>query len=333
VTAWSGSAFAGDDQPPRAAAKPAAAAPSSPAQAARDDIKATLGFVPAFLNDVPDVALPGAWMEMKSLQMNPNTALSPKVKELIGLAVSAQVPCKYCTYAHTEFAKLGGATKAEIGEAVMVGSLVRHWSTVVQGQQTDLAKFKAEVRGWLDHWKKMMAGKAPAPAPIAVTDQASALRDIQQTFGSVPDFMRKFPPEALPGAWLEFRDMQVGKTALSGKDKSLIGIAVSAQVPCRFCLAADTEFARAEGATEREIAEAIGMSAITRHWSTYLNGSQTDEAAFKRDIDKLVRGAKKAAAAKPAPVAAAPAAPAKPAQPKAGATPAAALQAQRPAAR
>jgi AhpD family alkylhydroperoxidase len=167
---------------------------------------------------------------------------------------------------------------------------------------------------------------------VAVTDATSAMRDIQQTFGSVPEFMRKFPPEALPGAWLEFRDIQIGKTALSSKDKSLIGIAVAAQVPCRFCLAADTEFARAEGASEREIAEAIGMSAITRHWSTFLNGVQTDEAAFKRDVDKLVRGVKKAAA-KPAPVAAAPAQPAVPAQPKAGATPPAALQAQRPAAR
>jgi AhpD family alkylhydroperoxidase len=51
---------------------------------------------------------------MKTLQLNPGTALSGKVKELIGLAVAAQVPCRYCTYAHTEFARLDGASEREI---------------------------------------------------------------------------------------------------------------------------------------------------------------------------------------------------------------------------
>jgi AhpD family alkylhydroperoxidase len=328
VMAWSASAFAGDDQPPKKEAKPAAQ-PPGPAQAARDDIKAMFGFVPGFLNDMPDSALPGAWDEMKNMQMSPKTALPGKIKELIGLAVSAQVPCKYCVYAHTEFAELNGATKQEVGEALVMASLARHWSTVLQGQQTDLAKFKAEIRGWLDHVRKLASGKAPAPRPIQVVDAQTAMQDIQQTFGSVPDFIRKFPPEALPGAWREMRDVEMNPgTALSGKYKSLIGLAVAAQVPCRFCLAADTEFARMEGATEREISEAIAMSAITRHWSTYLNGAQTDEAAFKRDVDKLVRAAKKQAAKAAQPVAAAP----KPAAPVASAaSPAAAVQATAPA--
>ena len=72
---------------------------------------------------------------------------------------------------------------------------------------------------------------------------------------------------------------------------------MASQIPCRFCLAADTEFAKLEGATEREIDEAIAMAALTRHWSTYFNGMQTDEAAFKRDIDKIVRNVKKQMAA------------------------------------
>lgn len=310
VISWSGSALAGDDAPKAgkpAAGKPAAQ-PAGPAQTARDDIKSMFGFVPGFLNDMPDSALPGAWEEMKALQMNPNTALPGKIKELIGLAVAAQVPCKYCVYAHTEFAELNGATRQEVQEAVVMASLARHWSTVLQGQQTDLGKFKAEVRGWLDHGRKQAAGQAPAPSPVQVSDASSAMKDIQQTMGSVPEFIRKFSSEALPGAWKEMRDVEMNpKTALSGKHKSLIGLAVAAQIPCRFCLAADTEFARAEGATDREIAEAIAMSAITRHWSTYLNGMQTDEGAFKRDVDKLVRAAKKHAARAPQPVAAAPA--------------------------
>jgi hypothetical protein len=34
------------------------------------------------------------------------------------------------------------------------------------------------------------------------------------------------------------------------------------------------------------------MAAVTRHWSTFLQGSQQDEAQFRRDINQLVKNAK-----------------------------------------
>jgi len=273
-------------------------ADSGSAKAAREDIKSSFGFVPRFLDSMPDSALPGAWAEMKGLQMNPNTALPGKIKELIGLAVAAQVPCAYCVYAHTEFAELFGASKDEVGEAVVMASLTRHWSTVVQGQQTDLGKFKAEIAKLVERMKASAAHPARAEAPAAVMDAEAAREQIQRMFGAVPGFLQRFPDAALPGAWTEMRDVEMSPTtALSGKHKSLIGLAVASQIPCRFCLAADTEFARLEGATEAEIQEAIAMAAITRHWSTYLNGTQQDLPQFRREIDRLIAGAKKQMAA------------------------------------
>ena len=79
--------------------------------------------------------------------MGPNTAIPPKYKELIGLAVASQIPCQYCIYGHTKGAEKDGATTDEIREAIAVGALIRMWSTVVQGNQTDFAKFKATVDG------------------------------------------------------------------------------------------------------------------------------------------------------------------------------------------
>ena len=38
------------------------------------------------------------------------------------------------------------------------------------------------------------------------------------------------------------------------------------------------------------------MAAITRHWSTYLNGIQTDEAKFRGEIDQIVQNVKATAA-------------------------------------
>jgi AhpD family alkylhydroperoxidase len=278
------------------AAGAARAAEPKPADATRADIQKTLGFVPQFFLQMPELALPGTWDEMKSLQLNPGTALPGKVKELIGLAVAAQVPCKYCIYAHTEFAKLNGASEAEVGEAVAMAAITRHWSTYLNGIQTDDAKFRAEITRLTDGARKAAASKTPAPKPMNVTDGASALADITQTLGFAPEFFKRFPDVARAGAWREFRDVQLNpSSALPGKYKELIGLAVASQVPCRFCVVAHTEFAKLNGATDAEINEAIAMAAFTRNMSTELNGLLVDEAQFRRDVDKLVKGAKAAA--------------------------------------
>ena len=54
---------------------PRAALATPEADGARADIQKTFGFVPGFLKLVPDLALPGAWMEFKALEVSPNTAL------------------------------------------------------------------------------------------------------------------------------------------------------------------------------------------------------------------------------------------------------------------
>jgi len=289
-----------------AAAAPRVAGATSEADAARADIQKTIGFVPGMFKLVPDFALPGAWQEMKSLHLNPATALPGKYKELTALAVAAQIPCEYCIYAHTEFAKLNGATDAEISEAVAMGALTRKWSTWLNGIQTDENKFRAEIGQLVANMKKMMASGAmagPPAKPAPVMDGMSALKQVEQSFGFTPDFLRRYPQEGLAGAWTEMRDLEMNPaTAIPGKYKSLIGLAVSAQVPCKFCVIADTEFAKLEGATDREVGEAIAMAGLVRHWSTIVNGRQADKVAFKKDINRLVAGAKKhmAAATMPA---------------------------------
>jgi AhpD family alkylhydroperoxidase len=271
------------------------------AAAAKADIQKTLGFVPQFFTKLPEPMLAGAWEEMKTLQMNPHTALTGRSKELIGLGVAAQVPCKYCIYAHTEFARLNGASEAQVGEAVAMAALTRHWSTYLNGIQTDETKFRAEIAKIVDNVKKASAApKGSAPAPVAVTDGASALKEATQMLGYVPEFLRAFPDEARAGAWKQFRDVQVSpSTALTGKDKELVGLAVASQIPCRFCIIAHTEFAKLNGATDAEIHEAIAMAALTREFSTVLNGLQIDEPQFRRDIDRLVRAASGPKAARP----------------------------------
>jgi AhpD family alkylhydroperoxidase len=122
-----------------------ASAQDASAQAAYRDIEQTLGSVPSFFKAFPEPGIAGAWNEFKAVQLNPNTKLNGKTKELIGLAVSAQIPCQYCIYFHTAAAKLNGATDEEIREAVAMAAIVRHWSTVLNGMQVDQAQFKRET--------------------------------------------------------------------------------------------------------------------------------------------------------------------------------------------
>jgi AhpD family alkylhydroperoxidase len=137
---------------------------------------------------------------------------------------------------------------------------------------------------------------------MAVTDGKTALDEAKQSFGVVPEFLRRYPQEGLAGAWTELRDVEMNpSSAIPGKYKSLIGLAVAAQIPCRFCTVADTEFAKLEGASERELAEAVAMAGLTRHWSTILNGRQVDKAAFRKDVSRLVAAARKHMAGSPSP--------------------------------
>jgi AhpD family alkylhydroperoxidase len=117
------------------------------AEATYADIEATLGGVPSFVKLFPKAGIAGAWQELKAIEFSEDTALSPKVKSLISLAVAAQIPCNYCVWADTMAARQAGATDAEIAEAVTMAALTRHWSTFFNGMQIDFDQFKMELGG------------------------------------------------------------------------------------------------------------------------------------------------------------------------------------------
>lgn len=121
---------------------------------------------------------------------------------------------------------------------------------------------------------------------------AETYQDIESTFGFVPTFMKSLPEAALPGAWIEMKGLQARNTALDVKSKELAGLAVAAQIPCSYCIYFHTQAAKAAGASDAEIQEAIAIAAVTRHWSTFLNGTQADETVFRREVDMMLTRAR-----------------------------------------
>ncbi len=117
----------------------------TPSEAALAEMKKMLGGVPTEMQLYPESARAAGWEMMKSTDLNKKTALPSKTRELIGLAVAAQIPCQYCIYYHAKAAKAAGASKEEIREAVHQASLTRHWSTVLYGNQYSLKIYKSET--------------------------------------------------------------------------------------------------------------------------------------------------------------------------------------------
>jgi len=99
---------------------------------------------PGFFKDsLPEHAI-GPMLRGYGAYLGEGAALDAKTRELIALAVSAQIPCEYCVYAHRNSAMKFGASEEELREAVTMAGYVRMWSTAFHGAQIDLDEFKAE---------------------------------------------------------------------------------------------------------------------------------------------------------------------------------------------
>lgn len=122
------------------------------------EMEKTLGLVPSFFKVVPDSLLELEWQLMKRVQMEPGP-IPNKYRDLIGLAIAAAIKCRYCTFFHTEMAKLAGATDAEIEDAVHFAKSVMGWSTYINGMQLDYDQFKAEVLKASEYIRTQAGGK------------------------------------------------------------------------------------------------------------------------------------------------------------------------------
>jgi AhpD family alkylhydroperoxidase len=136
--------------------------------------------------------------------------------------------------------------------------------------------------------------------PVAADDVAAARADIAATLG--PDAPENwiYPDAFVASTWAQQRAWLIDNNAtIPPKYRALIGLAVSSQIPCAYCIYADTSDARVFGATDEEIKEAIMFGALTRLGSTTLNGNMVDMDAFKAAIDAGA-AAMREAMAKPA---------------------------------
>jgi AhpD family alkylhydroperoxidase len=93
------------------------------AQLIFDDIRATRktdyinNFWRALANDPQ--TLKRIWLSIKEI-MAPSSALDPKIKEMIYIAVSSAHNCPYCIHSHTASARDKGMTEMEYRELIAI---------------------------------------------------------------------------------------------------------------------------------------------------------------------------------------------------------------------
>jgi AhpD family alkylhydroperoxidase len=120
------------------------------------------------------------------------------------------------------------------------------------------------------------------------TEMKREYAEIQEAFGTVPEWLGQVPEAALPGLWSLLHDFELAETHIPNKYKELIGLGVSGATRCRYCALFHTEAAKLFGATDEEIREASLMAGVTMAASTFLNAQQVDHDRFRDETLQIV---------------------------------------------
>jgi AhpD family alkylhydroperoxidase len=107
-------------------------------------------------------------------------------------------------------------------------------------------------------------------------------------FGFAPDFYNTLPRAGLPHEWAVHRDFELAETAIPNKYKELIGLAMAAHIKCRYCIYFHTQAARAFGATDEELKEAVFMGGLTVQYSNAITGMRYDFEKFQGEVDRAI---------------------------------------------
>lgn len=112
-------------------------------------------------------------------------------------------------------------------------------------------------------------------------------REMKELAGTVLSMLDRVPDELVDTEWLLLRRALFDDTLLPVRSKALIGVAVAAALRCPYAARLHSGLARASGASEAELAEAVGHSALVAGWSSRLVGLEVDTAGFGAEVARV----------------------------------------------
>ncbi len=113
------------------------------------------------------------------------------------------------------------------------------------------------------------------------------VQEIEDTLGDVPGYMQIIADPASDHSWGIFRDLLLGETELSPREKALVGVSAAAAMQCPYCAYFHKEEARFAGVSEAGIEETVNLAGTTRYFSTLLHGNEYDHEEFVAETDDI----------------------------------------------
>ena len=126
-----------------------------------------------------------------------------------------------------------------------------HWHTTVKSAKT------------LFLFSLVLFFAVPICAEERDQSAEAALAEMEKMFGAIPSTFQFYPKSAMAAGWALMKSTDFNEnTALPMKLRELIGLAVASQIPCTYCIYYHTVAAKAQGATDEEIREAVHVSSF-----------------------------------------------------------------------
>ncbi|RKD89074.1 carboxymuconolactone decarboxylase family protein [Halopiger aswanensis] len=125
-------------------------------------------------------------------------------------------------------------------------------------------------------------------------------QEIEEYLGQVPSWMEMLAAPASEHSWGIFRDLGLGETELSPREKALIELGAAAAMKCPYCTYFHKEEARLSAVTDDELEEAVNLASVTSYFSTILHGNEVDYDNFVAETDEIMAYVEEQESAAPA---------------------------------
>lgn len=112
--------------------------------------------------------------------------------------------------------------------------------------------------------------------------------ELEQALGQVPSFIDALADPAVDHSWGIMRDFQLDETALSRREKALVGLGAAAAIQCPYCIHFHREESRLEDVTDEELTEALNTASTVRYFSTILHGAEIELDDFVDETTEIV---------------------------------------------
>jgi AhpD family alkylhydroperoxidase len=112
--------------------------------------------------------------------------------------------------------------------------------------------------------------------------------ELEQALGQVPSFIDALADPAVDHSWGIMRDFQLDETALSRREKALVGLGAAAAIQCPYCIHFHREESRLEDVTDEELTEALNTASTVRYFSTVLHGAEIELDDFVDETTEIV---------------------------------------------